>query len=862
MGQFWSNRSYAKFARGCEEINYSLKFGLRRATGLLLLTLLSVTRVYAQPAVRIDDFSVSQQAADRTCNMAPVTNTIADSGAIGGFRSLSALLIEDIDTRIAALDCGEEVASTTRPNALGSGPNRGAYAHDSTNLAQGVTQVVWDGTNSNKPFVFGNYVPFHTIGSPDTRATIATRQPPLCAESLPVPGITPRADRCTTNYSPVGINYTGLGGVNLGSAALGHGLALRVLTFDLFNNVPHYLIFNLYDSRDATGKLCSTGYYVLDREISNPEPIYLPFSSFTQCQGANGPADTSSIGAIVMQVYGPTFHSMDLSLDWMETGCTTFDSGGNPICPTPTPTPTPTSTFTATPTNTATPTETPTSTPTVTNTATATHTPTQTATNTATATNTYTPTPTVTPTFTVTYTPTITNTPTATSTATNTFTSTPTVTNTATSTATATATNTATNTPTHTATATATNTFTPLPTSTPTATNTATATPTVTLTFTPTVTNTATATPTATSTATLTPTVTNTATSTATATATNTATSTFTPLPTSTPTATNTATATPTVTPTFTPTVTNTATATPTITPTFTATATPTATNTLTPLPTSTSTATNTATATPTVTNTPTNTATQTPTATPSPTSTGTATPTPTVTATFTATASATATHTATATATNTPTPTHTFTATATSTSTPTATRTATMTSTPTFTATATPSATATATATPTLGPPGILSCKEVDTRSHLTAMDGQALHMQQILRNAAKNLRDRGVLTPQQTDSFLAGVSKQYNTAWIVIWRAPGKVLECPGTTSCSAVSIASELSEIERSLGELRNSAKEFSKMVRGAVRRFKNNRRSLDKASLTVRQVEGIYAQSMKELQSVPKQTFSCR
>jgi hypothetical protein len=537
--------------------------------------------------------------------MNSVSKAITDPGAVGGYRSISALLLQDIDTRVFPLGCGfGGVTASTRDNPYTVGVDTGSYAHDSGALAHGLTQIVWDGVNSIKPIVFHDYRRYHDQSDLVTKPTVNTRQPALCAESMPPAGMTPTANRCQTNYAPAGIKYNGLGGFNLGSLGTGDGFAIRILTFEFFNQVPHYLIFTIYDNNDPTGKSCSTGFYVLDEAIPSPKNIYLPFNQFTQCPGATAPANFSNVGAIVFQVYGPTFHSMDLEIDWLKGQCTTFGTNGSPICPTATPTPTitPTPTVTPTPTETSTNTPTPTSTSTHTPTITPTPTATETATPSNTPTHTPTPLPTATATDTPTITPTFTNSPTltpsatATNTATNTVTMTPTTTPTFTQTATqtATATQTPTNTPSNTATitptptSTATNTATPIPTSTNTPLSTATATPTTvptnTATMTPTSTPSATATPlnTATNTATHTPSATpiNTHTFTATHTSTPTPSATATVTNTSTPTATATntptATATGTSTPTASPTGTSTKTATPTATPTKTATATPT----------------------------------------------------------------------------------------------------------------------------------------------------------------------------------------------------------------------------------------------------------------------------------------------
>lgn len=484
-------------------------------TAIVTYFLLS-TPTFAQ--LSVDDFAGDKEAIDvNSSDNNSATVTLQAAGALGGYRSYAALLLEGA--------------------AIGSYTDSGVYFHQSYPLARGVTQIVWDGKATNKPLVFLDYSAYHSVPN--------AIKPELCHEPSP---------RCVVNYFPASISYSGLGGIDFGSADNGHGLSLNVISYDHPNQVPHYVIFNMYDASDVTGRKCSTGYIKLDHQIYSTESVYLPFNLMTTCPGATGPADFSNIGAVLMQVYGPTFHSMDLVIDWLGHGCAYFDGSGNPVCPTPTPTPT--NTATSTPTSTSTPTFTPTVTPspTATNTvaATATLTPTATGTptHTPTSTATYTATPAYTATSTPTTAPTASHTPTSTITATPTRTFTPTQTATAThsSTPTNTASPVPTNTPTHTATFTAT--FSP--------------TPTVTLTPspTPTATNTATSTPTETNTPTNTPT--STATATFTASRTPTATSTFTYTPTAIPVATNTATYTPTFTATSTPTPTFTATTAPT----------------------------------------------------------------------------------------------------------------------------------------------------------------------------------------------------------------------------------------------------------------------------------------------------------
>gem|GEM_PF-6178585 len=129
---------------------------------------------------------------------------------------------------------------------------------------------------------------------------------------------------------PNNLNTAGLKGVDLGDPNIGSGFRVKIEASDR----PSFIKFSVYGASSATpAKItCSEGTIAIAEPFYTPRVLTLPFSSLAPCAGSLG-TNLRSVGALTMEIDGTAFHSLDLTMRELDTGCALYNpQGGAPLC--------------------------------------------------------------------------------------------------------------------------------------------------------------------------------------------------------------------------------------------------------------------------------------------------------------------------------------------------------------------------------------------------------------------------------------------------------------------------------------------------------------------------------------------------
>ena len=126
------------------------------------------------------------------------------------------------------------------------------------------------------------------------------------------------------------LNTAGLMGVDLGDPNIGSGFRVKIEASDR----PSFIKFSVYGAANTTpAKItCSEGTIAIAEPFYTPRVLSLPFSSLAPCAGSLG-TNLRSVGALTMEIDGTAFHSLDLTIRELDTGCAIYNpQGGAPLC--------------------------------------------------------------------------------------------------------------------------------------------------------------------------------------------------------------------------------------------------------------------------------------------------------------------------------------------------------------------------------------------------------------------------------------------------------------------------------------------------------------------------------------------------